>query len=359
MARAVDFTDSARTQMKTLRDRGAAPTIDDARRAAEALTAAGAVEVWLYGSVARGEARPHSDIDLVAVLHDLDYRRRRRVKTELEQAAEAACGRRVEVLVTDRVEWHIQREHVSASFASAIACDIRLLSCCSSEVGGSDVESVAGGVVAVSELDWDKEQVMATSNAELALERMRGVLMNLTKIDATCTPSDRERDVADEDDPGDYLLVRGVRLVMLCEAADMAVEKAAKAVGVLSEVAAPTLWQHDVQQIVDELDEGDADALGELLAAAPDLVKSPDYVTMWRTRGVYGTPTEGRTAQEIATPAFARSIGLIACDVSAYAAEAVERRIGEQADIADVRRWATRVQEHLAAHDPATGNALT
>ena len=45
-------------------------------------------------------------------------------------------------------------------------------------------------------------------------------------------------------------------------------------------------------------------ALSELLADAPDLVKSPDYVAMWCTRGAYGSPTEGKTAQEIATPAF-------------------------------------------------------
>ena len=62
-------------------------------------------------------------------------------------------------------------------------------------------------------------------------------------------------------------------------------------------------------------DEG-TDAFARLLAAAPELVRSPGYVTTWRTRGAYGTPTEGRTAQEIATPPFARAIGLIACDVA-------------------------------------------
>ena len=94
--------------------------------------------------------------------------------------------------------------------------------------------------------------------------------------------------------------------MVLCEAADMVVENAAKAVGVLSDVDARTLWQHDVQTIIGNLDDDDAVALSELLADAPDLVKSPDYVTMWRTRGAYGSPTEGKTAQEIATPAFAR-----------------------------------------------------
>ena len=55
----------------------AAPTIDDARRAGQALADAGAREVMVFGSVAKGEARPYSDIDLVVVLDDLDYRSRR------------------------------------------------------------------------------------------------------------------------------------------------------------------------------------------------------------------------------------------------------------------------------------------
>ena len=78
--------------------------MDDARRAAEALVAAGVGEVWLYGSVARGEQHAGSDIDLVAVLDDLEYRRRLSVTQDLRQVARQACGQWVEVLVTDRPE---------------------------------------------------------------------------------------------------------------------------------------------------------------------------------------------------------------------------------------------------------------
>ena len=114
----------------------------------------------------------------------------------------------------------------------------------------------------------------------------------------------------------------------------------------------------DVQTIIGKLDDDDTQALSELLADAPDLVKSPDYVTMWRTRGAYGSPTEGKTAQEIATPAFARAVGLIACAVAAYAAGAVERRIGGRQDAADVRRWAMRVRGYLTDHDLANSDRL-
>ena len=304
----------------------------------------GVGEVWLYGSVARGESEPGSDIDLVVVLDDLEYRRRLRVKGELQEVARAACGCWVEVLVTDRAEWRIQREQVSASFVSAISCDLQLLEC---------------RLSAPADVDWGKDQVMATSNEELALERLRGVFLNLTKIDASRTPSLHERELADDDDPGDYLLVRGGRLVVLCEAADMAVENAAKAVGVLSGVKAQALWEHDVKEIVGELDDEDTDAFRKLLAAAPDLVKTADYVSMWRTRGAYGSPTEGKTAQEVATPGFAKAIGLIACEVAAYAAGAVQRRIDDHADIADVRRWAARVGAAMREHDLATGERLT
>ena len=105
----------------------------------------------------------------------------------------------------------------------------------------------------------------------------------------------------------------------------MALENAAKALAVLEDVKAKTLWSHDVGKIVDELDDSDTDALRSLMAAAPQLVKSPNYITMWRKRGAYGSPTEVMTVQQVASPAFARSTGLIACEVAEYVAEAAHQ----------------------------------
>ena len=140
----------------------------------------------------------------------------------------------------------------------------------------------------------------------------------------------------------------------------MAVENAAKALAVLEEVEAKTLWSHDVGAIVDELDDTDTDtdALRSLMAAAPQLVKSPDYITMWRKRGAYGSPTEGMTVQQVASPAFARSIALIACEVAEYVAEAAQPRISPPKDASEVHRWAETLHDLLARHDLATGDPI-
>ena len=325
-----------------------APTLDDARRAADALVDAGVGEVWLYGSVARGDAHLGSDIDLVAVLDDVEYRGRYRTKAALQQAARDASGRWVEVLVTDRAEWRIQREQVSASFASAISCDLTLLA-----RGPDPISSM--------EVDWDKQQVMATSNEELAMERLRATLMNLRKIPATLGPNRVELELADSDDSAEYEGVRGARLIVVCEAAHLVVENAAKAVAVLSGVDAELLWSHDVAEIIKALGAADAAALGALVAAAPGLVKSPDYISMWRERGAYGTPTEGMTAQEVATPAFASAVAVIACDAAAYAAEAVSRLIGDEDPEevpGELRRRAEALRQSLADHDLVTGEPI-
>ena len=51
--------------------------------------------------MARGEQNCGSDIDLVAMFDDVDYRQRLSVAHDLRKAARQACGHRVEVLVTE------------------------------------------------------------------------------------------------------------------------------------------------------------------------------------------------------------------------------------------------------------------
>lgn len=100
-----------------------APTMDDARRAAEELIAAGAGRVLLFGSLARGEQRGASDIDLVAVYDDLDYAERARRRCALERRARSASGFDVDVIVTDLPEWTVRSERVPASVEARIAAE--------------------------------------------------------------------------------------------------------------------------------------------------------------------------------------------------------------------------------------------
>ncbi len=317
-----------------------APTIGDAEKAAAALMAAGAGEVWLYGSVARGESRDHSDIDLVAIFDDLDYRRRLHLGIELNQAASNACNQRVEVLVTDRPEWRIQTTQVPASFASAISDDLVLL---------------ASKPCILDSVDWDKQQVMPTSDEELADERLRAVRLNIDAIGTNLEPSWAELELTDSDEYADHFDVRAARLIAVCAAAHLAIENAAKALAVSSGVEAQTLWTHNVADLVDSLESEDNDAVEEMLAAAPDLVKSSKYITMWRERGAYGGPTEGMTAQEVATPAFTAALAMIACDVALYAADTLERSNPKRPAAEHLRRRVTAVSNRLKEFDIATG----
>ena len=98
-----------------------APTPEDAKRAAEVLLDAGAGTVLVYGSVARGEATEDSDIDLVAIYDNIDYDRRHKIVSELEEAASDAADHYVGVFVTDRPEWKKRTEHVPTSFEHRIS----------------------------------------------------------------------------------------------------------------------------------------------------------------------------------------------------------------------------------------------
>ena len=200
-----------------------APTRVDAERAAQTLIAAGVEEVLLFGSVARGTAGPHSDIDLVAIFADLDYAERAECARRLESAARAVVAWPVQVHVTDRPEWRARVERVSTSFERRVALAAVEVAAAASECP----------------VDWGKEMVLPMSDPQEALRYFDDrVIPRLREVAGAAT-----RDHA-ESDP--YLSsvrqerARLQRLATLCTAAALTAETSLKALAVLHGETAPT-----------------------------------------------------------------------------------------------------------------------
>lgn len=102
------------------------PTLEDARVAARAVAAnvPGVVQVGVFGSVARGEATCDSDIDLLVVLEDLEYKNRVRIAGgDLYRVASRATDCPVGIVVTDVHEWAV-RSQLATCFETSIADDL-------------------------------------------------------------------------------------------------------------------------------------------------------------------------------------------------------------------------------------------
>ena len=201
-----------------------APTVADAKVAADALVAAGVEEVLLFGSVASGEAGAGSDIDLVAVFADLDYAHRWEITRRLEDTARAAVGAwPVQVFVTDRPEWRNRVEKVSGSFESAIS--------------GDAVRVAEAGTR--GRVRWDKEMVLPMSNPDEALKQFSDRALNeLSRVIRAVALSPDELDVSAPRAVRET--ERLLRMVDVCTHSALAVEVALKSLAVLRKVPTPT-----------------------------------------------------------------------------------------------------------------------
>ena len=200
-----------------------APTRVDAERAAQRLIAAGVEEVLLFGSVARGTAGPHSDIDLVAIFADLDYADRAERARHLEAAAGEVVPWPVQVHATDRPEWRNRVELVATSFEHRIARDAFPVAAAAAE----------------SPVAWGKEMVLPMTDPQEALRyfkawvltRLREVALNATRDDDEShphlSPARQER-------------ARLQRLAALCTAAALTAETSLKVLAVLYGEHPPT-----------------------------------------------------------------------------------------------------------------------
>ena len=166
-----------------------APGLDDARRAARVVLDAGARRVLLYGSVARGDARPGSDIDLVAIFDDLgDYSDRLKRRIALERAAIEAAGCPVDVMVTDGPEWAVRTAKVACSIETRIA--------------GYAITLAESGPH--PDIDWDKPIGRPATPAGELQEHFETMHDAIAMLDSWLRPTDAEAAAAADGD--DYVL---------------------------------------------------------------------------------------------------------------------------------------------------------
>ena len=205
-------TDTAATIAAAGVDLPTAPGLDDAKRAADALVDAGVGRVLVFGSVARGYADKHSDIDLVAIYDDLgDYSDRWRHRSRLEQLACEASGYSTDVTVTDAPEWAVRTTKVPCSFEARIAID----------------------AVAIAEaarharIYWNKEIGLPDNPTSELQERFTDLTNAVAELTGRMAPTRRE---ADADAENDYLTFHeDRRWARAMGEAHMVIECAAKA----------------------------------------------------------------------------------------------------------------------------------
>lgn len=209
--------------------------LEEARRAAEAINAErpDVARVMLFGSTARGEADPDSDIDLVVVVNDLgDYWRRRQVKAELASAAKQVTSRRLDLHVTDRPEWKLRTECVPASFEASLSGDLVTL-----------IENFP-----LDEPDWGKPMMKPTSNLAEAAVRGGDVAQCLRDLIRYLHPDSHEQ-AADDEQERDHALKNRRRKV--CGHAADAAEVAIKTVIALGGVSPTKI--HDFEDLIGQI----------------------------------------------------------------------------------------------------------
>ena len=305
------------------------PTVADARRAAEVLAAAGAGRVLLYGSVARGEQTPESDIDLVAIFDDLgDYADRWRRRSTLREEARQACGWPVEVLVTDRPEWRIRSERLRSTLERRIAPQVVPL-----------VERPEVGV------DWGKEIGMADSDAGEALNRLLNLRAQITQMyNARSRWEAEEGAIADGDDEA-LAFYRQDRLWAMCGAAQLCAENALKAL--IHVICGDDPRRiHTIPELAEELPDLH---WAEVRACFDD--ETWRTVSDWRTDAAYPADHPERSSR--ATASYSERLARHSLAVAVLAIDAYERVFASCIGSRRLRGHVTNVARRLESEGVA------
>ena len=184
--------------------------MDDARRAAASVAELDPGMVLLFGSVARGEQRPGSDLDLCLVFDDLgDYSQRRNLINDARSRIRALTGFESDVKITDRAEWRIRTVECKSSFERHIA---------------SHAVSLTNRPPA-RPVDYSKEIGMAPSDAAQAEGALASTQKALNTLNRHLPPDSTETEA---DNPADAARARHWRMLDICASAQSVMETALK-----------------------------------------------------------------------------------------------------------------------------------
>ena len=297
------------------------PLVQDAELAVAALAAVGVCEVWLHGSVARGEAGPDSDIDLVAVYPDLDYRQRWERKCELSELARASCRWEVDVFVTDLPEWTI-RSRLVTSFERGV----RTLG-----------EQLLPPTGAVDGARWGKEIGLPGSDDQEALYTMRQTNLALYSLGEALSSRAVRRIREDE---------WWFRMYQVCRESQMAAEGALKALVHLYGHRPPS-DTHSLGELCAGLPRGIAASVGQILEEVDRAEMS-----RWRTVGTY--PYE-YPEDAVKGPELAESYACVAVGLTGYAVNHVEARVGPKPVLERTRELTAEVAAWIDEHEVDSG----
>ena len=228
----------------------------------------GARRVLLHGSVARGDARPGSDIDLVAVFDDLgDYSDRPEIARTAQAGTADAAGCPCEVLVTDRPEW-AARVSLATSIESAIREE------------AVDVVSLPEA----SPVDWGKEIAKPTTDAAEALADLADASEALLNASLRASATAREIRAAASGALLGWDDERFRRMMFLCGHSHDAVRAALAAFSRGVEQARPARGPggERVAAVIEGLSRSSQD---QFLAAVEPL--TPSEIAVWGDPGVF------------------------------------------------------------------------
>ncbi len=240
------------------------PTRADAKRLAKVFAEEHNVSaVLLFGSVARGDAGPKSDIDLVAVYDDLgDYTGRFERWKTLRTVGCERSGHKVDVLVTDRPEWKHRVELVRNSFEHGIADEVETLF---DEPNGS--------------IDWGKEIGMPNTEQQVTAGKLNDISDELRELALNYLPDPFEVDAEAASDHEGLDSCRRRRLKKVCAHGAMSIEHGLKAIIVMS--GNPFKQTHSAAVLILQIPESKR----ALCAVVPQALLNE--TSAWRQAGTY------------------------------------------------------------------------